>query len=129
MTKQEKIRDQATNELGQLRQRIAELESIRTEHLRTEETLRQSLEQLQNLIETDPMIICRSDFKARVTYVNRKFEEVTKYSQQEILGKRWTNLGVFSSEMMKQLSKRVADKLSGKPPSLMEVKLKCKDGE
>ena len=125
----QKTGEHLTSQLRQLRQRIAELETQYTEIKKTEEALRQSLEQLQNLEETAPIIICRSDLRAAVTYVNRKFEEVTGYSREEVIGKPWFMLGALSMENTKRLLERMRQKISGRPPQPMEIQLKRKDGK
>jgi len=129
MTKQDKSKEQNMDKLTQLRQQVTELKSLRAEHLKTEKELRQSLEQFQTLVETAPMVICKSDLNARATYVNKKFEEITQYSREEILGKNWTKFGLFPEGILKQLLKRVTDKLMGKQASPLEVKFKRRDGE
>lgn len=122
-------KEQIASELVQLKQRIIELETQKKEREKAVKTLSRLVDQLQSSIETAPIIICRSDLTAKVTYVNRKFEEVTLYSRQEIIGKRWIELGMVSAETAKLLLNRVADKLRGKAPSHLDIKIKRKDGE
>ncbi|MCK4827598.1 PAS domain S-box protein, partial [bacterium] len=125
---EEKTKKELIYELEQMRQRITDLESSESELKRLEGTLKHSNEQLQTLIDNAPVIICRSDLKTKVTYVNKKFEEVTGYPRQEILGKSWVTLGAVSRETAKLLMNRMAEKLKGSPPTPTVVKVKCKDG-
>jgi len=100
-----------------------------TEPKRAEQTLKQSTEQFQTLLETAPVIICWVDLKARVLYVNKKFEEVTGYSRDEVVGKLWTTLGVISAENVRLLLRRGVEKLKGSPPRAMVLQIKRRDGE
>jgi len=122
------IKQQHPDESQQLLQQITDLKSLLSERERAEGVLKHSNEQLQTLIDNAPVVICRSDLKTKVTYVNKKFEEVTGYPRQEILGKSWVSLGTVSKETAKLLINRMAEKLKGSPPTLTEVKIRCKDG-
>jgi len=88
-----------------------------------------SIEQLYALIENAPVIICRSDLQAKITYVNKKFEEITGYSRDEVIDKPWFTLGMLSAENVKLLLSRMVKKLRGSPPQTMELKMRRKDGE
>ena len=125
---EEKTKKELIYELEQMRQRITDLESSESELKRLEGTLKHSNAQLQTLIDNAPVIICRSDLKTKVTYVNKKFEEVMGYPRQEILGKSWVTLGAVSRETAKLLMNRMVEKLKGSPPTPTEVKVKRKDG-
>ncbi|RLE46076.1 MAG: hypothetical protein DRJ31_10435 [Candidatus Methanomethylicota archaeon] len=115
-------------EIRQLRQRIAELEASEREYKRASEIDKHLIEQLQTLIETAPVIICRSDLKTKITYVNKRFEEVTGYAREEVMGKSWAKLGAISRENARSLINRGVGKSKGSPPAPMEVQFKCKDG-
>ena len=129
MKDKDKTNQQLISELEQLRQRITVSESSESEHKRVEEALKHSNQQLQTLIDNAPVVICRSDLKTEITYVNKKFEEVTGYKAEEVLGKHWVKLGVLSRENVRLLTNRMVEKLSGSPPTLMEVQIKRKDGQ
>ena len=105
------------------------MEMPETENKKMEGAARWSTEQLLTLIETAPVIICRSDLQAKVTYVNKKFEEVTGYSRDEVLDKPWFALGTLSAGNVKLLLSRMGKKLQGSPPQPMELKIRRKDGE
>jgi len=112
-----------------IHQQLAEAEAHLAELKQANEAQRKSIEQLQELIETAPVIICRSDITARILYVNKEFEKVSGYSRQDVLGKRWTELGVFSAENVKLLLNRITEKLRGRAPSPLELKVRRKDGD
>ena len=125
----DKTSEQMTKELVKVRQRIAELETAETEHKRIEDALRFSNERLQALLDTAPMVICQSDFTTKITYVNKKFEEVTGYKREEVVGKPWITLGMLSRENARLLRNRMVEKLKGSPPTPTEVPVKRKDGQ
>ncbi len=109
--------------------RIAELESFEN-HLRDQlEHYRKESEQLGNLIETSPVIVCVADINGKTTYVNAKFEEVTGYSREEVLGRLWFKLGIVTAGNTRLLLNRATQKLMGRPPSSMEIKIRRKTGE
>ena len=129
MKDKDKTSEQMTKELVKVRQRIAELETAETEHKRIEDALRLSTERLQALLDTAPVVICQSDFTTKITYVNKKFEEVTGYKREEVVGKHWTTLGMLSKENARLLKDRMVEKLKGSPPTPMEVQVKRRDGQ
>ena len=75
-----------------------------------------------------PIGICYVDLKGKITYVNKRFEEVSGYSREEVVGKNGFKLGIFSDETVKLLAKRMKDRLTGRPLRLLEIQFKCKDG-
>jgi len=109
----DKTSEQMTKELVRVRQRIAELETAEAEHKRVEGALRFSTERLQALLDTAPVVICQTDLTTKVTYVNKKFEEVTGYKREEVVGKHWTTLGIFTRESARLLRNRTVEKLKG----------------
>jgi two-component system NtrC family sensor kinase len=90
--------------------------------------LKRSVERLQALIDEAPIGICNTDLKGKITYVNKRFEEVSGYSREEVVGKNGFKLGMFPNETVKLLGKRMKNRLMGRPPGLLEMRFKCKDG-
>lgn len=58
-----------------------------TERKKAEEVLQKSEEAFKTLMEEAPIGICNTDLKGKITYVNKRFEEATGYSREEIVGK------------------------------------------
>ncbi len=100
-----------------------------TERKRAEEDLSASEEKYRRLMDEAPMGLCNIDLKGKVTYVNKRFEERSGYSREEIVGKNGFKLGLFSDEALKLLAKRMKARLMEKPPRRMQVQVKCKDGK
>jgi len=90
--------------------------------------LKQSLKKVEALMDKAPIGICHTDLTGKFTYVNKRFEEVSGYSREEVVGKNGFKLGIFPNETVKLLGKRMKDRLMGRPPRLLETQFKCKDG-
>ena len=92
------------------------------------EELKQSLKRLETLRDAAPIGICHTDLTGKFTYVNKRFEKVSGYSREEVVGKNGFKLGMFSSQTLKLLRERIKDKLMGRPSRVLELQFKCKDG-
>jgi PAS domain S-box-containing protein len=90
--------------------------------------LKKSVEKLQALIEGAPIGICNTDLKGKITYANKRFEDVSGYSREEVLGKNGLKLGVFPKETVKFLERQLKSRLKGGRPPVLETPFKCKDG-
>ena len=104
------------------------LEDI-TERKKTETALAESKERFKTLLEEAPIAICNTDLTGMITYVNKKFEEATGYSRKEIVGTNSFEFGIMSEETLNLLTKRMKERLLGKPSRLLEGQFKRKDGE
>ncbi len=124
----DKTKEQLSGELEALRLHVAGLEKTEAERRGMEDVLGQSIERFQTLLEEAPIGICNTDLKGKITYVNKRFEEVSGYSRQEVVGKNGLKLSMFSAETLRLLVKRLNARLRGKPSRLLEIQFKCKDG-
>lgn len=100
-----------------------------TERKKAEEVLQKSEENFKTLMEEAPIGICNTDLKGKITYVNKRFEEASGYSREEIVGKNGFKFGIMSNEISKSLAKRMKERLMGKPRRILEGQFKRKDGE
>ena len=121
----EKLVAERTRELRLVNKR---LQHELLERKQAEEVTRKSKQQLEDLLTTAPVVMCRADLKGKITYVNRKFENITGYSKGEVMGKHWPTLGILPIDV-DVLIRRATEKLSGRPASPMEVAVRCKDGQ
>lgn len=112
---------------GELKVINKKLQQELRDRKRAEKKALQSQQQLEYLVETSPVIMCRIDLKAKIHYVNRRFQEVTGYSKSEVEGRYWPSLGI-TPDYTGILLKRMLQKMLGKPRSPMEIEIKCKDG-
>jgi PAS domain S-box-containing protein/putative nucleotidyltransferase with HDIG domain len=99
------------------------------EKKKTEETARHTAARLERLMEDAPIYIAEVDFNNRVTYINRKLEEATGFTKEYAIGKSWITEGIFAPQFIEQMLKRLKERLLGRPPTGMELPLKCKDGQ
>ncbi|MHB8105598.1 MAG: PAS domain S-box protein, partial [Dehalococcoidales bacterium] len=104
------------------------LETELNEHKKMQQALTDSSSKLQALSEESPAIICNVDLKGCFTYVNKKFEEASKYRREEILGKNGFTLGLFGDDVALRLKERLQAKLQGKRSVPMEIQFIQKDG-
>jgi len=100
-----------------------------TERRRMEEALRESEERYRTWIEEAPIGVCNVDLEGTVTFVNKRFEEVSGYSRDEIIGKNGFTLGMFENETLHLLGERMKARLEGKSGRLLEIRFRRKDGE
>ncbi len=98
------------------------------ERKKAEEKARLSTQRLENLVTSSPVIMCKSDLKTKILKVNRKFEEVTGYTADEVVGKYWPMVGIVEADKVALLYRGI-QKLAGKSPAPIEVKIRCKDGQ
>ena len=80
------------------------------------------------ILEELPIGICRSNLKGTVEYVNKRFEEVTGYARNEIIGRDALKLGFFPDDMRSFIMKRIAARIRGAPSKRWDTQFKCKDG-
>ena len=99
MKEQNRTKEQLINELAELRQRVAELETSEAERKRAEEALKESEAKYKSLFEGSHDAILLADPETgRFVDCNRKAEELSGYSRDEILCMK---IGQFTPEDIK----------------------------
>jgi len=86
MPARNKTGQELINEVSSLRQKIAELERAQACLLKEAEELRKSEGKYRNLVESTLDLIFMVDEKGRYTYVNPRFEKITGYSIDDLIG-------------------------------------------
>jgi PAS domain S-box-containing protein len=79
-------KQEMTNELNRLRQRIAELEAAEAEHKRAEETLRQSEERYRTMVEEMEEGYYETDLAGNYTFFNDVICNRLGYSRDKLMG-------------------------------------------
>jgi len=100
-----------------------------TERKKAEGEMQKREESFRTLMEDAPIGVCNSDLEGKITYVNKRFEEVIGYSREEIVGKNSFKSGIMSNETSKLLATQMKDRLMGKPSRVSEGRFKRKNGE
>jgi PAS domain S-box-containing protein len=99
------------------------------ERKKAENASQKSEEMFRAFLEEAPIAICNADLRGKITYVNKRFEENTGYSRDEIVGKNGLKLGIISDETLKLFTKRIKKRLMGEDSRLLEGRFKRKNGE
>ncbi|MCK4329397.1 PAS domain S-box protein [candidate division WOR-3 bacterium] len=128
MKDKHKTKVKLTKESDALHQCIAKLETLEVKCKKAEDALCKLEEKYGCLIEETSIGLCNVDIKGKVTYVNKRFEEVSGYPREEIVGKSGFKLGMFPRESLDIFAKRIKERLMGKTARRMETPFKCKNG-
>ena len=67
-----------------------------TERKRTELELRESEERLKRYLENSPDVICVTNLRGKILYVNEANEKLTGYSREEMVGKNFLKLNLLA---------------------------------
>jgi len=103
-----------------------------TERKRAEEAIRESEETFRNLFESAGDGILTLDLRGRITGANKKIEELSGLSREEIIGKHITQfarMGVISLKDIPWILKAFTGRIRGQPTKVYELKIKNKKGE
>ncbi len=93
-----------------------------------QEEASQARRELETLLSASPAIICRSDLKTKILYVNKRFEEFSGYTKDEVVGKYWPTLKLFPFDTA-TLLRRMKEKFKNNTIKSMDVAVRCKNGE
>ena len=99
-----------------------------TERKKTEETLRESEEQLKASLENAPDGVYMNDLEGNFLYGNRKMEEMIGYRREELIGKNMMELNILSEDGLARAAEIFQDNIRGKSTGPDEMKLIKKDG-
>jgi PAS domain S-box-containing protein len=100
-----------------------------TERKHTNKMLKESKKKYEVLINDSPVAICNIDMKGEITYVNKKFEELSGYSKDEIIGKDGFKLGMVSENTLKSARGWIKTELMNDLVSSKGFKIKTKDSQ
>ena len=116
-----------TNELVEMRQRMAELVASEIECQRAQEALRETRDYLENLFNyaNAPIIVWDPAF--RITRFNHAFERLTGYAAGEVVGRELRLL--FPEASRDESLSKIARALSGEYWESVEIPILRQDGE
>ncbi|MGA9351628.1 MAG: PAS domain S-box protein [Anaerolineae bacterium] len=127
MKDKNKTKEQLTNELVEMRQRIAELEASESKRRQVEEELRESERKLRLIAENTTDVIFAYDMDRRLIYVNPAVEELTGYSVAELQERNFINW--LHPEDEARMMKLWEGLFEGKGFSGEEFRIVTKDGQ
>ncbi|MCK4388014.1 MAG: PAS domain S-box protein, partial [Dehalococcoidia bacterium] len=106
----------------------ARLEAELTERKRSEAALRQSEENLRSYLESAPDGVYLNDLQGIFLYGNKKAEEITGYTREELTGKTFLELELLTAKDMLKAGKLLALNTLGRSTGPDEFELARKDG-
>ncbi|MDQ5985015.1 MAG: Sensor histidine kinase RcsC [Syntrophus sp. SKADARSKE-3] len=128
MNNESKTSFQSSEELSQLRSRIAELERNLSEALTEKNTIKDYEREAiyRTLVETTPDIIFVTDRKGFFTYINPCMEKFLGYSQQDLTGKPFTY--ILPPELASTFIDRFRKSIKGEKSPPYITNMVTKDG-
>ena len=99
-----------------------------TERKQSEEKLKEEEKKYRMIFEGVNDEIIYVDKHGRMLDVNNRIRDILGYERDEIIGKKFTELGVFGVRELPKMFKIFKDVISGKALKLMELEAKHKDG-
>ncbi len=85
MKDEDKTKEQLLNELVELRQRIAELETSETQHKQVKQTLREAEDKYRSLVDSSPDGITLTDLEGRIILCNHEMVRLHGYESPEAM--------------------------------------------
>jgi len=128
MREREKSRKQLQDELIRLRKKIADLGTSGRELKKSRERLKESEERHRNIVEMSPYGITTVDLNGRITTCNKAFIDLTGYSKEEIIGKKFTRLPHLPKKDISRNLKIFSSLLKGRVPKPLKFDWVQKDG-
>jgi PAS domain S-box-containing protein len=107
------VREQLIEEIERLRQEVDKLRREKIELKQAEEKLHASEEQYRNLFDSAPEAITLVGFDGTILDVNNAAEIITGLPREEIIGKRFTELGVVHEKDLPKYTEVLSQLASG----------------
>ncbi|MDD3846042.1 MAG: PAS domain S-box protein [Syntrophorhabdaceae bacterium] len=115
-------------EISASRQKTEEFERSEKEYLCNGEALRKSEALLKTYLENAPDGIYMTDMEGNFLYGNRKSEEITGYSRDELIGKNFLELNLLSERSLTRAAELFRVSIEGKSTGPDEFELINKEG-
>jgi PAS domain S-box-containing protein len=126
--KKGKTKEQLVDELGNLRQRIIELEQLVNTLKLNEKKIKESKELYKSIVETAPDGIATVDLKGVITSFNPSLLERTGYSGEDFIGRHFTKIPTVRAKDIPKYVKALNSLIRGKIPKPLEYKWMDKAG-
>lgn len=99
-----------------------------TERNEAQEALKQSEQKYRVLFESSPDIIALIDLECNIIDINKSIEHIIPYSKDELIGKTFTELGIFPENEFKDL-KIVGKMIEDTNSTPLELKIADRNGK
>jgi diguanylate cyclase (GGDEF)-like protein/PAS domain S-box-containing protein len=130
MKNENKTKERLIQELIKIQKKNTDLEEIIIEEKRTKKELKESEKKYKDLVEETPLGLLNIGITGKIIYINKRLEEISGYSREEIVGKNVFKLGIFPDEILKILKERLKVRLrGGSIHQRREVPFECKNGK
>ena len=93
-----------------------------------EQEIKESEEKYRGLYESSPNSLTVTDREGIILNVNSATEKIFGFSKSEVIGKKYTDLGIFTSDQVEIFKNNYEEALSGKKLKPLDIKIKRKDG-
>jgi PAS domain S-box-containing protein len=107
----------------------SQLEAQIDARLQAERALTESEENFREFMENAPIGIAVADMSGHIQFINRKIEEATGWTREELLSRDAFAVGLFDKETKKILLERLTARLRGDVPRTTEIPVTGKNGK
>lgn len=126
--KKRKTKEQLVDELGNLHQRIIELEQLVKTLKLNEKKIKESEELYKSIVETAPDGIVTTDLKGVITSFNLALLERTGYSGEDFIGRHFTKIPTVRAKDIPNYVKVLNSLIKGKIPKPFEYEWTDREG-
>jgi len=123
-----KGKSELLKEISALKRRIKEVERSEAERLRAERALKEGEELLEAYLENAPDGIYINDLEGTFLYGNRKGQEITGYGREDLIGKKFLELGILQGASREKAAELFKINVTGKSTGPDELELISKEG-
>ncbi len=93
-----------------------------------EREVNESEKRYRGLYESSPNSLTVTNSKGVILNINSASEKIFGFTKQEVIGKKYTDLGIFSPEQYEIFKNNYKEALAGKKIEPQDIKIKRKDG-
>ncbi len=93
-----------------------------------ERKIEESEKRYRGLYEASPISLTVTDSNGIIMDINSATEKIFGFKKSEVIGKKYSDLGIFSPEHVERFKKDYEESLKGKKISPLELQIKRKDG-
>jgi len=93
-----------------------------------EQEVNESEKRFRVLYESSPISLTVTNSKGIILNINSATEKIFGYTKREAIGKKYTDLGIYSPEQIEIFKNNFKEALAGKKIKPQDIKIKRKDG-